>query len=73
MGGVETCFRVIIDGISFIFGIRVLIISRSVLMFCAFYIKGEKHPKRFCYLVVFFVFFMRLFIFMPRGYVIMIG
>nr|YP_010393165.1 NADH dehydrogenase subunit 5 [Teredo bartschi]UPX89291.1 NADH dehydrogenase subunit 5 [Teredo bartschi] len=61
------------DWASVLFSMSVLFISGSVFVYCCFYMQGDPHPDRFCWLVALFVFFMNIFIFMPSMMGMLIG
>nr|UPX89087.1 NADH dehydrogenase subunit 5 [Bankia setacea]UPX89099.1 NADH dehydrogenase subunit 5 [Bankia setacea]UPX89111.1 NADH dehydrogenase subunit 5 [Bankia setacea]UPX89123.1 NADH dehydrogenase subunit 5 [Bankia setacea] len=62
-----------VDWASVMFSMSVLFISGSVFIYCCFYMHGDPHPDRFCWLVGLFVFFMNIFIFMPSMMGMLIG
>nr|UPX89303.1 NADH dehydrogenase subunit 5 [Teredo sp. TBF02] len=61
------------DWASVLFSMSVLFISGNVFIYCCFYMQGDPHPDRFCWLVAMFVLFMNLFIFMPSMMGMLIG
>nr|UPX89135.1 NADH dehydrogenase subunit 5 [Bankia sp. TBF03] len=62
-----------IDWAAVLFSMSVLFISGSVFLYCCFYMQGDPHPDRFCWLVGLFVFFMNVFIFMPSMMGMLVG
>ena len=63
----------IVDGSSLLFLSVVCFISRSVLIYCEWYIDGEVFKRRFLGLVLSFVLSMVCLIFIPNFFTLLIG